>query len=248
MRSNPDVHGACETRWKGLLRRAPAWRLTRRGWAVVVVLVLVGIAGFVRFIHPFLALNAPVSAKVLVVEGWVPDSALEAAVREFHEHGYQRVYVTGIPIERGAPLSEYKTYAALGAAVLENFGVPTNRVQAVASPDVRRDRTYACALALRDWMNARDELPASLNLLTLGVHARRSRLLYEDVFGDKCRIGVIAAEDQSYDPQRWWTGSQGVRLVVGETVAYVYARVFFHLSAERRGEKKSGEDLVESSP
>lgn len=248
MRSNPEADIACETRWRGLLKRAPAWRLTRRGWVAVVLLVLVGTALFVRFIHPFLAMNAPVSAEVLVVEGWVPDYALEAAVREFHERGYQRVYVTGIPLERGAPLSNYKTYAALGAAVLEHFGLPTNQVQAVPSPDVRRDRTYASALALWDWMNARDERPAALNLLTVGVHARRSHLLYEDVFGDKCKVGVIAVENRGYDARRWWVSSTGVRAVVGETLAYLYVRVLFQISAERRAEETSREDSVEPPP
>ena len=95
-----------ETRLRGLLQRESRWRLTRRGWVVAAVLVLTGVAVFLRGIHPFLAVNAPVQAEVLVVEGWVADYALKAAVKEFKRGAYKTVYVTGGPIEHGAPLSE----------------------------------------------------------------------------------------------------------------------------------------------
>ena len=159
------------------------------------------------------------------------------------------MYVTGGPIDRGAPLAEYKTYAALGAAVAGFFGVPTNRVHAVPSPGVQRDRTYASALALRDWLKLHGGVPPALNLVTVGPHSRRSRLLFEKAFDGDCEIGVIAVEDEDYDPQRWWAYSRGVRAVMSETITYLYARCLFGVSADRENaENDSGEDPVESSP
>jgi len=35
----------------------------------------------------------------------------EAAIAEFKQHHYDRLFVTGIPLQQGAPLSEYKNYA-----------------------------------------------------------------------------------------------------------------------------------------
>jgi DUF218 domain len=213
---------------------------------VLVLLVLAAL--FLRGVLPFLAVNAPVTAQVLVVEGWVNDYALEAAVQEFHRGGYSKMYVTGGPLERGEPLSEYKTYAALGAAVAIHFGVPPTLVQAVPAPNVRRDRTYASALALRDWLELHGQMPDGLNLVTLGPHARRSRLLYEKAFGDACRIGVISIEDEGYDPHRWWAYSQGVRTVVSETVAYLYTRFFFRVSADQAPGGASARPLEGSGP
>ncbi len=210
--------------------------------------LLLGVARLLYGIYPFFALSAPVPAEVLVVEGWAADYAIQAAVQEFNARGYAKVYVTGGPMDMGAPLSEYKTYAALGAAVLQYFGAPTNQVQAVPAPKVRRDRTYASALALKDWMEARGESPAALNVLTIGPHARRSRLLYEKAFGKGCRIGVISIEPEDFDPDRWWTYSAGVRSVLGETTSYLYARLLFRVSADRRPENGKGEDPVGSSP
>ena len=127
--------------------------------------------------------------------------------------------------------------SALGAAVVKSMDHLQVRVLEVPAPKVQRDRTYASALALRDWFEARDGVPASLNVLTVGVHARRTRLLYEKAFGPGCDIGVLSVPDEDYDAGRWWEYSQGVRAVISETSAYLYARLFFEASAdrERRG-------------
>jgi hypothetical protein len=209
---------------------------------------LVSLAAFLRLIYPFLAVHDPASAEVLVVEGWAADSALQAAAREFAQGGYEQVYVTGGPIAWGAPLSEYKTYAALGAAVLEHFGVPADRLQAVPAPRVKRDRTYASALALNDWLASHQQSPKALNVVTIGPHARRSRLLYERAFPDGCRIGVIPVEPEEFEPRRWWAYSAGVRSVLGETVAYVYARCVFPFTAEGGNERKESEGPSELRP
>ena len=67
----------------------------------------------------------------------------------------------------------------------------------------------------------------SFNVLTLGVHARRSRLLFRKAFGSDLPIGVIAVQNREYDPVRWWSSSEGAKEVISEGVAYLYARFFF---------------------
>ncbi|MGA2556129.1 MAG: hypothetical protein ABSG04_07630, partial [Verrucomicrobiota bacterium] len=61
-------------------------------------------------------------------------------------------------------------------------------------------------------------------------HARRSRLLFQKACGDDTKVGVIALDDVGYDPTHWWRTSEGVREVVGEGIAYLYARIVFHPS------------------
>jgi hypothetical protein len=133
-----------------------------------------------------------------------------------------------VPLEQGAPLSEYKTYAELGAATLLKLGLDRDSVQAVPTPAVRQDRTYASALVLKQWLQQHNAMPAELNLISLGAHARRSRLLFEKAFGQDARVGIIALENQDYDPEHWWKSSQGVRTVTDELIAYGYARLVFH--------------------
>jgi hypothetical protein len=226
---NPPTDTAC----LGLFRRRACWFPTWRGALVLLALMAaLGWAGLVN-LHPFLAVTAPVPARVLVVEGWGNDGQMQRAVAEFRGQGYERVCVTGLPLERGEPLAEYRTWAEHGAERLRRYGLASNVVVAVPGPAVAQDRTFASALALRQWFEANGGVPPALNVITGGPHARRTRWLFQRAFGDRTTVGVIAHPDPGYNPARWWRSSAGVRQVVGETMAWLYARCLFRPDEER---------------
>jgi hypothetical protein len=212
----------------GLLRRRECLVPTWRGWALLIAGGTLLAIVVLLTAYPFLAANDPQSGGALVLEGWAPDYAIEAAIAELHEHHYDKLYVTGGPLEKGAPLSEYKTYAEFTAATLLKLGLSTNEVQAVPAELVRRDRTYNSAVFLRKWLGEHGGMPAKLTVLTIGAHARRSRLMFEKALGNGVAVGVIAMPDREYDPNHWWRSSAGVRTVVAEMMAYGYARFLFH--------------------
>ncbi len=223
------LHAAMESKRYccGLLRRRECAVPTWRGWVVLgSVAALLALLALLR-IHPFLSLHAPVPAKLLIVEGWTADYVFEEATREFARGGYGQVIVTGGPLERGGPLSEYRTYAELGAATLVKMGMPTNVVVAVPSPRVRQDRTYSAAVAVKRWFEVQGQTPEAANLISVGPHARRSHLLNHRALGKSVRLGIINVPSQDYDPDRWWSSSAGVRFVINETVAYFYVRLLF---------------------
>ena len=211
----------------GFLCRRQCLVPTLRGWLLLVLtcaaLAIIG----ARELAQFLTVNDPVPGGVLVIEGWAPDYALEAAMAEFNRTHYDKLFVTGIPLEQGAPLSEYKTYAELGAAVLLKLGLSTNAVQAVPATAVRRDRTYAMATALKHWMGEHGMAPTKVNLMSVGPHSRRSRLIFEKALGGGVTVGIIAIPSRDFDPAHWWRSSQGVRAVLDEALAYAYARLLF---------------------
>ena len=92
----------------------------------------------------------------------------------------------------------------------------------------RQDRTYNSALAVKFWF-ATNHIPLeSLNLVSLGPHTRRSWLLYQKAFGNDVKIGVIPVNGSGYNPSQWWRSSEGFREVVGEAIAYFYAKFLFH--------------------
>lgn len=224
----------------GVRSSKPGFRLVRRsevllptflGWLVILV---TGIAIFfvvVNKIYPFLAVTSPVSGGDLVVEGWIPDYAFEQVIAEFKRHQYRKLYVTGGPIPQDAfccgYACGYKTYSEVGAAILRAKGLDVDKVQAVPAPYVDRDRTYASAIALRNWQRMHVVTPASYHVMSIGPHARRTRLMFEKALGDDAMIGITAIKDPSYDPENWWNSSVGVRAVVAETIAYLYARLLF---------------------
>jgi hypothetical protein len=218
----------------GTLRRRELVLPTWRGWLIIVTALLVCGYGAVRGIHAFLSVNDPKPGGALVVEGWAADYALAEAAAEFKRNHYDKLYVTGGPIENGAPLSEFNTYAELAAAVLLKHGLSTNEVQPIPAPPVAKDRTYTSAVALREWFKGHGVWPATVNLMTEGAHARRSRLMFEKALGPSVAIGVLNVPSQGYDPRHWWRSSQGVRVELGESFAYFYARFLFHPSRPQK--------------
>jgi hypothetical protein len=190
------------------------------GFALLLALVLQGV-------YPFLAVSAPEPGGVLVIEGWVPDFALQAAMAEFNRHHYDKVFVTGGPIETGGPFMTYRNLADLCAATLLKLGMNSNVVESVPAPKGPQGQTYACAVALKRWWGSHGMAPAKVNLFTVGPHARQSRLLFKRALGKEVVVGVVALPPQEYDVRHWWRSSLGFRTVTSELIAYGYARALF---------------------
>jgi DUF218 domain len=220
--------GAVKLAYFGLLRRRECWVPTGYGWTTFVIGVIITLVFGINEIYSFLTVNAPIPSEILVVEGWLPDYALEQARNEFNSHSYRLLITTGERISKGHYLSEYKTFAELSAATLRRLGMNEQSVVAVPVDFAEKDRTYECALAVRDWLSGSGLSVKSINVCTIGPHARRSRLLFTKAFGDTIAVGVIALDDIDYDPHRWWKSSEGVKTIIEESVGYLYARFSFY--------------------
>jgi|HubBroStandDraft_1064217.scaffolds.fasta_scaffold343592_2 hypothetical protein len=212
----------------GLIAQTTRWRPTPRAWLAVALLLSAAALGTVRLIYPFLAVTDRADTKILVVEGWIPDyTRVDPVMDEIRRGGYELIVVTGGPTPKRELVAEFSNYADLTKAILEKKGVDPNIIVAVPSVDVARDRTYASALALKQWLGTRQPSIRAVNLLTLGAHGRRSRLLFEEALGDGVKVGIISTGELRFDGGRWWKTSSGVREVLGETIAYAYARIVF---------------------
>jgi len=221
----------------GLLNRRERWGLSWPGRFVLLGLVLLGGWAFMVYTYPFLAETDRVDANILVVEGWVHQFGAVAALKEFDSGAYPRAYTTGGPMEgTGAYTSDGNTVASLGASMLQNVRFPADAIQMVPSHVSGRDRTYSSALALRQWLQEKKIVVRGINIVTEGAHARRTRLLFQEAFGNDVPVGVISAVNPDYDAKHWWRYSEGVREVIGENLAYIYARFFFHPPSQAKSE------------
>jgi uncharacterized SAM-binding protein YcdF (DUF218 family) len=222
----------------GLFDRKERWSLSWRGRLIVAsALILAGALVF-RSIYPFLAITHRVGADVLVVEGWVHEYAIQAAVDEFRSGSYRHVFTTGGPVVgTGGYINDFHTSASVGADLLRKNGLANGSVQEVPSRVMDRDRTYGSAVALRNWLREHNTAVSGMDIVTEDLHARRTRLLFQEALGDKVNVGVIAIPSPDYDAKHWWRYSDGVREVIGESIAYVYTKLFFHPSESIRGKK-----------
>src|SRR4029079_322623 len=222
----------------GVFNRKERWSLSGRGWLILVSpLLLVGVRAL-KGVYPFLAVTHRANANILVVEGWIHEYGVQAAVKEFRSNHYEHVFATGGPVVgSGGYINDFYTSASVGADLLKKCGLPDQRVQMVPSRVMDRDRTYESAVALRNWFHDHNMTVSSIDVVTEDLHARRTRLLFQKALGDKVAVGVIAIPNPDYDAKRWWRYSAGLKEVVSEAAAYAYARLLFYPSEPVQVEK-----------
>jgi DUF218 domain len=196
---------------------------------VLLLILLLGVASLgciVVNLHGFLAKNDPIATELLVVEGWLPDYALAAALGEFRQGAYRQLITIGGPIPRGSYLCSCQTFAELAGITLTALGLEPEYLLAVPDNSTGNNRTYDAATALKEWLPIANLKIDSLNLLTLGTHSRRSWMLFKNAFEPDIKIGAIAIAPMHYDPQQWWKSSEGSRTIVSEFIAYLYTLLF----------------------
>ena len=222
------INAKSSRKFWGFIVRKERWGFSWRGRLILILLGFSTAVFLCLNIQPFLAETDRVDTDSLVVEGWIHEYAIRAAVEEFRTGAYHRVFTTGGPVVGiGHYVNDYQTSASVGADQLIKAGLPSEFVQMVPSRVMDRDRTYGSAVALRNWFREKNMDMRSFNILTEDTHARRTHLLFEKAFGDDVKVGIIAVRSPDYDARRWWCYSEGVKDISSEALAYLYARLFF---------------------
>ncbi len=211
-------------RFWGIVDYQPRWGLTIKGWLIVLLSIVLAIALILFRLQSFLAHTEPIAADVLVVEGWLGDGAIDGAIVEFNRRQYKLLITTGIPLGRGEHLTEYKNFAKLSEATLITLGFDAGKIQAIPTPNVKRDRTLASAIAVKEWLAKSNLEVDGINVYSDDVHTRRSWLLFKKVFEPEIAVGAIAHPPVDYDAKFWWASSEGFRTVLSEGIAYIYAK------------------------
>lgn len=119
----------------------------------------------------------------------------------------------------------YPTYAQNAAAKLIMLGVDSQKVSIVAAPPAQAHKTYHAAMALKTYLLQHHIY--TCNLLSVGVHTRRSWLTYEKALGQKFTIGSVAIENKSYQSVRWWQNKYIAKGVLRELAKYLYIRFWY---------------------
>jgi hypothetical protein len=199
-------------------------------WPTVIVCVIVccglTVAGFAS-IHPFLAISEPLpEADVLAVEGWLADYNLKPVIEEYRSGSYEIVGVTGTPIDKGSLLIEYGSYAEVTARSLLKLGLEESDMMVAPAENTLRHRTFHSAKAMLKALNSSGRETKAITVVTETIHARRSRMVFRKVFGESVEVGIIALPNESYDNERWWGSSHGIKAVGMEILALAHEWMF----------------------
>ena len=212
-----------------LFKKRQVWLPTWPALLVTIgILLAIGIT-LILSSRSFLAVTQPVpAASMLIVESWMADNSMEEIARMINTENspYQSLWLTGPVLDRGFHLpGNFKTYSEMSAATLKALGVPNSKIHVVPATPSQRHRTFNAAQQLKKELDKKNITPDRIDLATLDVHARRSRLVMEKVFGEKTQIGIIALSPTNYDPQRWISSSAGMKITLTELIAYLYEKI-----------------------
>jgi hypothetical protein len=188
-----------------------------------ITALVVGFA-IVLTINDFLAINRRVETNILVVEGWVYNHpAIREAAEEFERGQYRLLITVGGPIGEPKGNPDQQSLAMVAAIRLQELGIDKRRIVVLTVPKVSRHRTYASALALRNWLRDSGTQTTGVNVFTIGPHARKSLVLFGRALGPGIAVGVIAGTDDEYDPDRWWISARGIYVMFRKLLGYLYA-------------------------
>jgi hypothetical protein len=216
-----------------LFQRRQIWLPTWQGALLLVVVVAAASLIALRHLAGYLAAHDPATtrdgrgASTLIVEGWLEEDGLDAAIAEIGRGRYERVIASGGPIDGWREGQSWPTYAERAADYLRRHGVTSIPVVAVAAPESAQDRTFLSAVVVREWLRSQGGTIDAVDLFSGGVHARRSRLVFQMAFGPEVDVGVFAAAPRRYALERWWTTSDGVKAVLDEAISLAWTTCCF---------------------
>jgi uncharacterized SAM-binding protein YcdF (DUF218 family) len=222
-----------------LFHRRTVWLPTPLGAALLLAALIVAGLGWWFGAEAFLRTTERLPADVIVVEAWLQEDGARAAAREFLAHPGQYKHIVGAGGLTGEAWSHRKRWDQVEVIrnELGRLGIRSDVFIPAKIPDLNTHRTYASAVAARDALAARGIHPQAINVITLGVHARRSRLTFARAFGSRTEVGVIAWQPPEYDSLRWWDSSSRASDMLKESVGYIY-ELLLHSGRLWRGEQR----------
>lgn len=185
------------------------------------------ILAFSTPIYEFLAVsNHPVPADIVVVEGWVESYVIQAAANEFKKGGYRAIATSGLEHEQAQKRAGTDSVAIEAAIQLAQLGIDPSQIWVCPTPLTTWNKTAKSARSVHDMLEARGIKAKGINVVTIGVHSRRSWLAYQHAFGSKTPVGIIQIPEEGLDPARWWSSGLGIKRITRGYVAWVRELLF----------------------
>ena len=232
-----------------MFRRRQVWLPTFWGVIVALAVALAVAAALLPRLGGYLSPTERAlgsdgrGARTLVVEGWLDDDALADAIAVVQGGRYERVVTSGGPIETWRAIQPWPSFAERAAHHLRRHGVGATPVVAVPAPASEQDRSYVSAVVVRDWARRQGLSLDAVDVVSAGVHARRSRLVYRMAFGIDVEVGIVAVPPHRYRIDRWWATSEGTKAVLGELLSLAWTKCCFwpatDMPAQRGGPPKT---------
>lgn len=173
----------------------------------------------------FLSTTHRLPAEVLVVEGWIGPAGVRSAFVEYRKYGYQYVVVTGGLSDQTWNDKRWSSAVEAEKQMLR-LGVPHEQLILAVPEESETQRTYRGAEAVLAALAANKLHPNAVNVYTMGVHARRSRLVFAKVLGPDTKVGVVSWLPSAFDKENWRGSSERAVEFLKESVGYLFELLF----------------------
>ncbi len=227
--------------WLRLVQRRTIWCPTWWGSFCIIFLLAIPVAWWWNCAESFLSLTRRLPAQVLVVEGWIGRDGMRAAQKEFEQHGYEYIVATG-----GSTFDrwneDHENYAEMAGRELAKLGVPADKLVVASAGPTESRRTYECAVAVSRMLRARGIQADTVNVFTLGPHARRSRLVFAKVL--RTKVGVVSWSPPEDAIVPWWWSSERAKTLITETAGYVFEALFNSGRRSNSAEERPSRDPI----
>jgi uncharacterized SAM-binding protein YcdF (DUF218 family) len=172
-----------------------------------------------------LAASREAPHEYLIVDGWIGEVPIETASREYTNGGYRYVVATGG--YEGSDWSKHRwSDAEIAKRNLLNNGVPAEEIIFAQAPAASIHRTFTTAAACKTELQRSGLTPKSVVVFVRGAHARRSRMVFQKVFGPDVQVGVIGWRNPLDGQQRWWRSSERAEDFLKESVGCLFEWAF----------------------
>jgi len=91
--------------------------------------------------------------------------------------------------------NDYESHPEIVRNKLIASGIDSSRVFAVTGIKTKINRTLTGSLAFREWLLESGNNVKDVNIISMGIHARRTWMTYKKVLGKSYNIGIIALPD-----------------------------------------------------
>ena len=218
-----------------LFRRRQIWLPTWQGALLLVVVVARRPCS--RFAtspatsrrHEPVAARDGRGASTLIVEGWLEEDGLDAAIAVIASAG--ATSASSPPAARSRRWREgrsWPTYAERAADYLRRHGVTSIPVVAVAAPESAQDRTFLSAVVVRDWLRRHGGTSSTRSTCSRAASTRAAR--GSSSGWPSGRRSTSASSPPRRDAialERWWTTSEGAKAVLDEALSLAWTACCF---------------------
>lgn len=131
---------------------------------------------------------------------------------------FNSVYDIGLPDGKDIEINNFYSNAELARNRLISMGIDSSRIIAVPANKVVFNRTLTSALAFRSWLKQNNTGITGINILSEGVHARRTWMTYKHILRKTTNVGIISLHENEVVSGH----NHGIKAVLYEIAGLIY--------------------------